>query len=107
MSEFDLVFRAEPQVARALISWRDRTGGHDRPVTIRRARSEFTHPVPRVRGRRWFAWVAALVALLHVGCSLLRRDLPPLRESFPSDGETGFPISGWIILDFSETVYES
>ena len=32
---------------------------------------------------------------------------PPLRESFPSDGETGFPISGWIILDFSETVYES
>ena len=36
----------------------------------------------------------------------MRPDLPPLRESFPSDGELGFPISGWIILDFSEAVHE-
>ena len=107
MSEFDLAFRAEPQGVRARISWRDCTGSFDRPVTIGRARCDLTRPLPSDRGLRWFAWVAALVALIHVGCSLLRRDLPPLRESFPSDGELGFPISGWIILDFSEAIYES
>ena len=47
-----------------------------------------------------------LVALLQVGCSLLRPELPPLRASLPSDGERGFPISGWPILDFSEAVRE-
>jgi len=59
-----------------------------------------------VRGLRWFAWVAALVAPLHVGCSLVHPDLPALRESSPSDGELEFPIGGWVILDFSEAVHE-
>jgi hypothetical protein len=44
------------------------------------------------------------VALFQAGCSLVGRDLPPLRESFPSDGDMGFPLSGWIILDFSKAV---
>jgi hypothetical protein len=84
----------------------DRTGALDCPATIRRARCDDSRPLPRVRGLRWFARVAALVALLHVGCSLVRSDLPPLRESIPRDGELGFPLSGWIILDFAEAVRE-
>jgi hypothetical protein len=36
----------------------------------------------------------------------VRPGLPPLRESFPSDGDTGFPISGWVILEFSKAVHE-
>ena len=47
-----------------------------------------------------------LVALFHAGCFLVRPDLPPLRESFPSDGESGFPISGWIVLEFSKAVHD-
>ena len=69
-------------------------------------RGGFARPWPRVRSLRWFARVAALFALLHTGCSLVHPELPPLRESLPSDGELGFPISGWIILDFSEAVNE-
>jgi len=60
----------------------------------------------RPRGLRWRAWIAALVALFHAGCSLVDPDLPPLRESFPSDGALGFPISGWVVLDFSKAVHE-
>jgi hypothetical protein len=59
-----------------------------------------------VRGPRRFAWAAALVALLQVGCSLVRPGLPPLLDSFPRDGELEFPLSGWIILDFAEAVHE-
>ena len=69
-------------------------------------RCDFSQRLTRVRGLRWFAWVAVLFALLHAGCSLVHPDLPPLRESFPSDGELGFPISGWVILDFSKAVDE-
>jgi hypothetical protein len=71
-----------------------------------RSRGDFFRRLPRVRGARWFAWVAALVALLHVGCSLVHPELPPLLESFPRDGELEFPLSGWIILDFAKAVHE-
>ena len=57
-----------------------------------------------MRRLRQLARLAALVALLQGGCALLRPDLPPLRESIPRDGERGFPISGWILLDFAEAV---
>jgi hypothetical protein len=52
------------------------------------------------------AQFAVLVALLHVGCSLVRPNLPSLLESYPGDGEMGFPISGWVVLDFAEAVHE-
>jgi hypothetical protein len=71
-----------------------------------RSRPDVVRPFSRPRGLQLFAWVAAGIALLHVGCSLLRPNLPPLRESIPSDGELAFPISGWIVLDFSESVDE-
>jgi hypothetical protein len=46
------------------------------------------------------------VALLHGGGSPVRPDLPPLRDSSPRDGELGFPLSGWILLDFAAAVHE-
>ncbi len=52
------------------------------------------------------AQFAVLAALLQVGCSLVQPDLPHLLASMPSDGETGFPISGWIVLDFAEAVHD-
>jgi hypothetical protein len=44
--------------------------------------------------------------LLSPGCSLVQPDLPTLLESSPRDGEMGFPISGWVLLDFSEAVHD-
>jgi len=78
LSDFELALRSEPQPTRA------------RSSCCGRARVRF----------------AVLVALLHVGCSLVHPNLPSLLESFPSDGEMGFPISGWVVLDFAEAVHD-
>jgi len=101
--EFDLVRRVRDQRAGARISGVGRTSAFECSAMIQRAWLVLSRWLPRVRSRRWFA---VFVAALHVGCSLVRGDLPPLRESFPSDGAAEFPISGWITLDFSKRVYD-
>jgi hypothetical protein len=58
------------------------------------------------RNGRARAQAAVLVALFHFGCSLVDPNLPPLLDSSPSDGEMGFPISGWVVLDFAEAVHD-
>ena len=104
--EFDLLRRVKEQRPGVRIFGGVRTSALECPAMIPRAWHVFSRPLPRVRSRRWFAWVAIAVAVLQVGCSLVRGDLPPLRESFPSDGAAEFPISGWITLDFSKRVYD-
>ena len=52
------------------------------------------------RSIRVRAQFATLVALFQLGCSLVDPNLPPLLDSSPSDGEKGFPISGWVVLDW-------
>jgi hypothetical protein len=45
-----------------------------------------------------------LLAIVVAACSLLAPNLPPLQHSVPAEGDMGFPISGWIVLDFAEPV---
>jgi hypothetical protein len=94
-------------------SWRELTDRTRRLAEFLRDRelgchTERLEPRPaRARssyGGRARARFAVLVALLHVGCSLVHPNLPRLLESSPSDGEMGFPISGWVVLDFAEAV---